>query len=73
MYKAWPVAVIGGLTTLGSLYGWALEPATAPEEPAADAVSEPEPEPDGDGEVEPEGESAPQPESETEPEPAPSA
>jgi cytochrome c oxidase subunit 1 len=71
MYKSWPVAVIGGLTTLGSVYGWALEPATAPEEPAADAVSEPEPEPDGEGEGE--DQPAAQPESEAEPEPAPSA
>ena len=33
MYKAWPVALIGGLVTLGSVYGWALEPATEPEPP----------------------------------------
>ena len=46
MYKAWPVAIIGGLTTLASLYGWALEPATAPEEPEPEAAVEPEPAPE---------------------------
>jgi cytochrome c oxidase subunit 1 len=38
MYKTWAVAILGGVWTLGGLYSWALEPATAPEEP-----EEPEP------------------------------
>jgi len=33
MYKTWAVAILGGLWTLGGIYAWALEPATAPEEP----------------------------------------
>ncbi len=33
MYKFLPVAVLGGLLIVGSLYAWALEPATAPEDP----------------------------------------
>jgi hypothetical protein len=62
MYKTWYVSVIGGLIILGSIYGWALEPATAPEEdqPAV-ASDEPEPESEPD---------AGEPESEPEPEPA---
>src|SRR5207237_1339694 len=46
MYKSWPVSAIGALTTLASIYGWALEPATAPEDPQHEAVYEPEPEPE---------------------------
>jgi cytochrome c oxidase subunit 1 len=53
MYKAWPVAVLGGLLTLGSVYGWALEPATAPEEPEPVAEDGPEPEPEPEAEREP--------------------
>ncbi|MDP8936658.1 MAG: cytochrome c oxidase subunit 4, partial [Actinomycetota bacterium] len=33
MYKTWVVAVLGAIWILGTLYAWALEPATAPEEP----------------------------------------
>jgi cytochrome c oxidase subunit 1 len=77
MFKAWPVAVIGGLTTLGSLYGWALEPATAPEDPQHEAVSEPEPDPEPASESEPDGapqaESGSEIQSESESEPAPTA
>ena len=32
IYKTWAVAILGGLTIFGSLYAWALEPATAPED-----------------------------------------
>jgi hypothetical protein len=32
VYKTWGVAILGGLTIFGSLYAWALEPATAPED-----------------------------------------
>jgi cytochrome c oxidase subunit I len=32
IYKAWLVAILGGVWTLGSIYAWALEPATAPED-----------------------------------------
>ena len=46
MYKAWPVSLIGGLITLASIYGWALEPATEPEEPEEVAEARPEPEPE---------------------------
>jgi cytochrome c oxidase subunit 1 len=53
MYKAWPVSLIGGLLTLGSLYGWALEPATEPEEPEDVTEPEPEPEPEPEAELEP--------------------
>ena len=57
MYKAWYIAVIGGLVLLGSVYGWALEPATEPEAPAEvdEAEPEPEPEPEPDAELEPAG------------------
>jgi cytochrome c oxidase subunit 1 len=55
MYKAWYVAAIGGLITLASIYGWALEPATAPEEPEGVAEAEPEPEPEPEAELEPAG------------------
>jgi cytochrome c oxidase subunit 1 len=53
MYKAWPVSLIGGLITLGSIYGWALEPATEPEEPEDVTEPEPEPEPEPEAELEP--------------------
>jgi cytochrome c oxidase subunit 1 len=53
MYKAWPVAVIGALLTVGSVYGWALEPATEPEEPPQMAEPSPEPEPEPEAELEP--------------------
>ncbi|MCA1692301.1 MAG: cytochrome c oxidase subunit I [Actinobacteria bacterium] len=33
IYRTWAVAVLGGVWILGSLYAWALEPSTAPEEP----------------------------------------
>jgi len=33
MYKTWIVAVLGAVWILGGFYAWALEPATAPEEP----------------------------------------
>ncbi|MGI9032290.1 MAG: cytochrome c oxidase subunit I [Acidimicrobiales bacterium] len=33
IYRVWIVAIVGGLWVLGGLYSWALEPATAPEEP----------------------------------------
>ena len=32
IYKTWAVAIIGGIWMFGSLYAWALEPATAPED-----------------------------------------
>ncbi len=33
IYRVWAVAALGGLWVLGGLYAWALEPATAPDEP----------------------------------------
>jgi hypothetical protein len=33
IYRAWPVAIAGGLVEVASLYAWALEPQTAPPEP----------------------------------------
>jgi cytochrome c oxidase subunit 1 len=36
LYRLWVVAALGGLWVLGSLYAWALEPSTAPEEPDED-------------------------------------
>ncbi len=33
MYKVWVVTVLGGIWILGGFYAWALEPATAPDEP----------------------------------------
>ena len=67
MYKTWYVAVIGGLVTLASIYGWALEPSTEPEEPEEIAEAGPEPEPEPEAELEPAPEAAP----EAAPEPAP--
>jgi cytochrome c oxidase subunit 1 len=64
MYKRWWVSVLGGLLTLASIYGWALEPATAPEEPTEETASA-EPSPDEPAADEPE------PDPEPEPEPAP--
>jgi cytochrome c oxidase subunit 1 len=32
IYKVWAVAIIGGIWTMSSIYAWALEPATAPED-----------------------------------------
>jgi cytochrome c oxidase subunit 1 len=32
IYKTWAVAIMGGVWIFGSLYAWALEPATAPED-----------------------------------------
>jgi cytochrome c oxidase subunit 1 len=32
IYKAWIVAIIGGVWTFAGIYAWALEPATAPED-----------------------------------------
>ena len=32
IYKTWAVAILGGVGTFASLYAWALEPATAPED-----------------------------------------
>ena len=32
IYKTWAVAILGGVGIFGSLYAWALEPATAPED-----------------------------------------
>jgi hypothetical protein len=32
IYKAWAVAIIGGIWTVAAMYAWALEPATAPED-----------------------------------------
>jgi cytochrome c oxidase subunit I len=62
MYKAYVVAVIGAVWLLGSIYAWALEPATAPEEPNGhaedhgpdghDAPEAVEPAPDGTPELE---------------------
>ena len=40
IYKAWVVAILGGVWLLGGIYAWSLEPATAPDEPE---------EPDGNG------------------------
>jgi cytochrome c oxidase subunit I len=36
LYKTWVVAVLGSIWILGTFYAWALEPATAPEEPEPD-------------------------------------
>jgi hypothetical protein len=36
MYKAYIVAILGGLWVLGGIYAWGLEPSTAPEEPEAE-------------------------------------
>jgi len=46
--------VAGALITLASVYGWALEPATEPEEPEEVAEAGPEPEPEPEAELEPE-------------------
>jgi cytochrome c oxidase subunit 1 len=32
IYKTWAVAILGGVWLFGSIYAWALEPATAPED-----------------------------------------
>src|SRR4029077_3622344 len=40
MYKTWWVSAIGALLPLGSLFGWPLEPATAPEEPTEITASD---------------------------------
>ncbi len=32
IYKTWAVAILGGVWIFGSIYSWALEPATAPED-----------------------------------------
>jgi len=61
MYKAWYVAVIGALVTLASVYGWALEPSTEPEEPEEIAEAGPAPEPEPEAELEPAPESAAEP------------
>jgi cytochrome c oxidase subunit I len=53
MYRSWFVALIGGLVTLTSVYGWALEPATEPESPPEMAEPGPEPEPEPEAELEP--------------------
>jgi cytochrome c oxidase subunit 1 len=53
MYKAWYVALIGGLVLLSSVYGWALEPSTEPDEPGELAEGGPEPEPEPQAELEP--------------------
>jgi len=50
MYKAWYVSAIGALVILAGVYGWALEPSTAPEEP--EEVTEPGPEPGPEPEAE---------------------
>ncbi|MBV8561269.1 MAG: cytochrome c oxidase subunit I [Acidimicrobiia bacterium] len=55
MYKAWYVSVIGALILLASVYGWALEPATEPEEPPQMAEPAPAPEPEPEAELEPAG------------------
>src|SRR5437764_1221642 len=55
MYKTWYVALIGALVTLASVYGWALEPATEPEEPEEITEAGPEPEPEPEAELEPAG------------------
>jgi cytochrome c oxidase subunit 1 len=54
MYKAWWAAAMGGLLTVASVYGWALEPSTEPEEPPEVAELGPEPEPEPEAEREPE-------------------
>ena len=36
IYKFLPVCILGGVWLLSSLYAWALEPATAPEEPESE-------------------------------------
>jgi cytochrome c oxidase subunit 1 len=61
MFKSWPVAVIGGLITLASVYGWALEPSTEPEEPEEVDELGPEPEPEPEAELEPAGSPEPAP------------
>ncbi len=47
MYKTWVVAVLGAIWILGGFYAWALEPATAPEEPELEEI--------GDGDLAPVG------------------
>jgi cytochrome c oxidase subunit 1 len=53
IYRVWIVAILGGLWVLGGLYSWALEPATAPEEPGPVLSKELEPVDAGDGGVAP--------------------
>jgi cytochrome c oxidase subunit 1 len=36
IYRAWAVAVLGGIVLLAGLYGWAIEPATEPDDPAGE-------------------------------------
>ncbi len=43
IYRTWVVAILGAVWVLGSLYAWALEPATAPEEPEPEPSTELEP------------------------------
>jgi len=52
MYKSWFVALIGAIITVASIYGWALEPATEPEEPQEVDEAGPEPEPEPEAEPE---------------------
>ena len=49
MYKFLPVAILGGVWIVGSLYAWALEPATAPEEPEPEPSTSTDLEPVGSG------------------------
>ena len=43
MYKTWVVAILGGVWTFAGIYAWALEPATAPEEPELETSTDLEP------------------------------
>jgi cytochrome c oxidase subunit 1 len=46
IYSAYLVSVIGGITIIGSLYAWALEPSAEPHDPDHDGAHELEPAPE---------------------------
>jgi cytochrome c oxidase subunit 1 len=39
IYRFLPVCILGGVWLIGSLYAWALEPATAPDEPESELAA----------------------------------
>jgi cytochrome c oxidase subunit 1 len=45
IYRVWIVSIIGAIWLLGSLYSWALEPSTAPEDPEPELSTSTELEP----------------------------
>jgi cytochrome c oxidase subunit 1 len=49
IYRTWAVSVLGAIWVLGSLYSWALEPSTAPEEPEPELSDSTELEPVSQG------------------------